>query len=63
MTLTIMKLCRYAECHCADYRNLFIGMLSVVRLSVIMLSVVMLNVVMLNVVAPWDRPYSIAFSS
>ncbi len=57
MTLSIMKLCRYVECHCAKYLDLFIGMLNVAMLSVTMLSVAMLgvvrlNVVMLSVVAP-----------
>jgi hypothetical protein len=40
-----MTLCHYAECRCAERRNLFIVMHSVVMLSVIMLSVVMLSVV------------------
>ncbi len=47
MTLSMMKLCHYPEFHCAECRNLFIGML-----NVIMLSVVRLNVFMLSVVAP-----------
>jgi hypothetical protein len=42
VTLSIMKLCHYTDCHCAKCRNLFIGMLNVIRL----------NVVRLNVVAP-----------
>jgi hypothetical protein len=50
MTLSIMKLCHYAECHCAECRDLFIGMLNVVMLSVVRLNVVMLSVVRLNVV-------------
>ncbi len=52
MTLSITKLCHYAEYHCAECRGLFIGMLNVIMLSVVMLSVVMLSVVMLGVVAP-----------
>jgi hypothetical protein len=36
MTLSITKLWQYAECHCAEYCNLFISMLSVIRLNVIM---------------------------
>jgi hypothetical protein len=40
MTLSIAKLCHYAEC-----RDLFIGMLNVVMVSVIMLSVIRLSVV------------------
>ncbi len=39
-----------AECHCAECRNLFIGMLSVIRLNVVMLSVIRLNIVMLSVI-------------
>jgi len=35
-----MKLCQYAECNCAERRDLFIGLLNVLRLNVIMLSVV-----------------------
>jgi hypothetical protein len=35
-----MKLCQYAECLCAECRDLYIGMLNVVILSVVMLSVV-----------------------
>ncbi len=54
-----MKLCHYAEYHCADCRDLFIGMPNVVMLSVIMLSVVRLNVVMLSVVAPENATFSI----
>jgi hypothetical protein len=40
MTLSIMNLFHYAECHCAECHNLFIGMLSIVRLNVVLLSVV-----------------------
>ncbi len=47
MTLSITKLCHYAECYCVDCRDLLIGML-----NVIMLSAVRLNVVMLSVVEP-----------
>jgi hypothetical protein len=39
----------YAECHCAECRDLFIVMRSVIMLIVVMLSVVMLSVVMLRV--------------
>jgi hypothetical protein len=53
MTLSITKLCQYAECHCAECLDLFIHMLNVVMLSDIMLSVVRLNVVMLSVVTPY----------
>ncbi len=53
MTLSITKLCPYAECYCAECRDLFIVMLSVIMLSVVVLSVAMLNVVMLSVVAPY----------
>ncbi len=42
-----MKLCQYAECHCAERRDLFIGLLNVV-----VLIVVRLNVIMLSGVAP-----------
>jgi hypothetical protein len=38
---------------CAEYRNLFIDMLNVVRLSVIRL-----NVFMVSVVAPGTHPYN-----
>jgi len=54
MTLSITKLCHYAESYCAECRDLFIGMLSVVRLSVIRLSVARLDVVRLRVVAPFQ---------
>ncbi len=53
MTLSITKLCHYAECHCAERHDLFIGMLNVIMLKVIMLCVVRLNVVLLTVVAPF----------
>jgi hypothetical protein len=49
-TLSIMKLCHYAEWHCAECRDLYIAMLNVVMLSVIRLNVVMLSVIRLNVV-------------
>ncbi len=42
-----LPLCR---CHCAECRDLFIGLLSVIMLSVVMLNLVMLNIFMLNVV-------------
>jgi hypothetical protein len=45
MTLSIIKLFRYAEC-----RALFIVMLNVVMLSVVMVDVVMLSVVKADVV-------------
>ncbi len=48
MTLSITKICHYAEC-----RILLIVMLSVIMLSVIMLSAGMLSVVMLSVVVPF----------
>ncbi len=35
MTLSIAKLCHYPECQCAECRDLFIDMLSVVMLSVV----------------------------
>jgi hypothetical protein len=35
----------YAECHCAEFRNLFIVMLNVIALNVVVLGVVVLNVV------------------
>ncbi len=35
MTLSITKLCHYAEWHCAERQDLFIGMLNVVILSVV----------------------------
>ncbi len=55
-----MPLCHYAECHCAEFLDLFIGMLNVSMMGVIMQNVVMLgvvrqNVVMLSVVAPSAR--------
>ncbi len=52
MTLSIMKLFHYTECHCAECRDLLIGMLNVVMLSVVRLNIVRLNVIMLTVVAP-----------
>jgi len=48
VTLSIMKLCHYVECHCAKCRNLFIGMLNVVKMSLIIPNVVMLSVVTPN---------------
>jgi hypothetical protein len=39
-TLSMTKLCRYAKCHCAEFRDLFIVMLNVFSLNVIMQSVV-----------------------
>ncbi len=50
MTLSITKLCYYADSHCAECRNLFIGMLNVV-----MLSVIRLNVFILSVMAPRQK--------
>jgi hypothetical protein len=50
MTLSIKKLCHYPECLCAGCRDLFIGMLNVIRLSVVRLNVVRLNVIGQNVV-------------
>ncbi len=52
MTLSITKLFHYAECHCAECRDLFIGMLNAIMLSVNMLSIIRVNVVRLSVVAP-----------
>jgi hypothetical protein len=40
MTPTITTLCQYAECCCAEYHDLFIEMLNVIKHSIIMLSVV-----------------------
>jgi hypothetical protein len=51
----ITKLCHYAEWHCAECCNLFLGMLNVIMLSVVLLNVIRLNVVMLSVVAPFLR--------
>ncbi len=48
MPLSIMTLCHYAECDCAECRDVFI-----VMLSIIMSSIVMLNVIMLSVMAPY----------
>ncbi len=50
MTLSIMKLCHYAECHCAEGCDLFFGMINVIILSVIRLNVIRLNVIRLNVI-------------
>ncbi len=50
MTLIIMRLFHYAECHCAECRDLFIIVLNVVMLRVVQLNVVMLRVDQLNVV-------------
>ncbi len=52
MTISIMILCHYGECHVLFIDMLNVVMLSVVRLNVVRLSVVGLNVVMLSVVAP-----------
>ncbi len=49
MTLSITKLCHYAEYHCAECRDLFIGMLNVFIITVIRLNVIMLSVVGLKV--------------
>jgi len=45
MTLSITKLCHYAEC-CIP----FIVMLNVITLDVVILNVIMLDVAMLNVI-------------
>jgi hypothetical protein len=50
MTLSVMRLCHYAERHCAECRDLFIGMLNVILLNVVLLSVIMLCVILLSVV-------------
>ncbi len=50
MTLSIKTHCHHAECCCAECRDLFFVMLSVVMVNVVMLSVVMVNVIMLSVV-------------
>ncbi len=50
MTLSIMIVCHYAACRCAESHDLFIVMLNVIMLNVIILNVVMLNGVMLNVI-------------
>jgi len=33
MTLSITKLCHYAECYCAECRDLFVGMLHFIMLG------------------------------
>jgi hypothetical protein len=52
----------YAECHCAECRNLFVVMLNVIMVRAIMLRVVMLNVIVLSVVAPFTTLLCLASS-
>jgi hypothetical protein len=46
---TQLTLCHYAECCCAECRDLFIVMLNIIMLSVFMLGVFMLSVFKLSV--------------